>query len=90
MRHYYDAYSLLLRPEVQKFIGTAAYKAHKATRFRQGDEPDLTKNQAFILSDPATREGYRKAYAATSALYYAGRPSFEAILATFATRLDRL
>jgi hypothetical protein len=27
------------------------YKAHKATRFRQGDEPDVTKNEAFILSN---------------------------------------
>ena len=90
MRHYYDVYSLLQRPEVQKFIGTNAYKAHKATRFRQGDEPDLTKNQAFILSDPATREAYRKAYAATSALYYAGQPSFDDILATFAVWRDRL
>ena len=26
MRHYYDVYSLLKRPEVQEFIGTDAYK----------------------------------------------------------------
>ncbi|MGH9810231.1 MAG: nucleotidyl transferase AbiEii/AbiGii toxin family protein, partial [Terriglobia bacterium] len=26
MRHYYDIYSLLQRPEVQKFIGTEEYK----------------------------------------------------------------
>src|SRR5215470_10739094 len=29
MRHYYDIYELLRHPEVQKFIGTDAYKAHK-------------------------------------------------------------
>ena len=29
MRHYYDVYSLLKRPEVQAFIGTDAYNAHK-------------------------------------------------------------
>lgn len=33
MRHYYDAYSLLKRPEVQAFIGTEAYKAHKTGGF---------------------------------------------------------
>jgi len=71
MRHYY-VYSLLQRPEVQEFIGTDAYKAHKARRFRQGDEPDPTKNEAFILSDPATRDAYRAAYETTSALYYGG------------------
>ena len=31
MRHYYDVYSLLRRPEVQAFIGTEAYKAHKTS-----------------------------------------------------------
>ena len=34
MRHYYDACSLLERPEVQAFIGTDAYKAHQAQRSR--------------------------------------------------------
>jgi Nucleotidyl transferase AbiEii toxin, Type IV TA system len=33
MRHYYDVYSLLRRPEVQSFIGTVDYKAHKASDF---------------------------------------------------------
>src|SRR5262249_42974790 len=51
MRHYHDLYDLLRRPEVQAFIGTAPYKEHKKKRFRSGDNPDLTQNQAFILSD---------------------------------------
>src|SRR6266436_5410161 len=37
MRHYYDVYGLLQRPEVQAFIGTEAYKAHKAKRFPKAD-----------------------------------------------------
>jgi hypothetical protein len=90
MRHYYDAHSLLQRPDVQRFIGTEAYKAHKAKRFRAGDEPDLTKNEAFLLRDPKMREAYRQAYEATSALYYAGRPSFDDILASFAKWVNRL
>ena len=52
MRHYYDVYSLLRLPEVQDFVGTDAYREHKAKRFRGGDERDLTKNQAFLLEDP--------------------------------------
>jgi hypothetical protein len=90
MRHYYDAYSLLQRPEVQAFVGTEPYKAHKARRFRGGDDPDISKNEAFVLSDPATRAEYEKAYAATSALYYGGKPGFEEILAQFMTWADRL
>jgi Nucleotidyl transferase AbiEii toxin, Type IV TA system len=61
MRHYYDAYSLLRRKDVQDFIGTEEYKAHKKKRFRPGDDHDITQNQAFILADPATRELYAKA-----------------------------
>lgn len=90
MRHYYDVHSLMQRPEVQNFIGTEAYKAHKAQRFRQGDEPDITKNEALHLSDPLTRAAYKKAYDATSGLYYAGRPSFEDILTTFREWAARL
>jgi hypothetical protein len=41
---YYDVYELLKRPEVQKFIGTAAYTAHKQARFRRDD------NQNILLS----------------------------------------
>lgn len=90
MRHYYDVYSLLRRPEVQAFIGTDAYQAHKARRFRGGDERDLTKNPAFQLKDPHTRSAYQKAYDLSGALYYAGRPTFDEILAEIGRWADRL
>jgi len=80
MRHYYDVYCLLCRPEVQAFMGTDAYKAHKAKRFRRDDNPNIAENEAFVLSDPQTRETYETAYAGTSALYYKARPTFEEIL----------
>ncbi len=80
MRHYYDVYSLLRRPEVKAFIGTDAYKAHKAKRFRHADNPNIAQNQAFILSDPGTRKSYARAYADTSALYYGEKPTFDQIL----------
>lgn len=90
MRHYYDAYSLLQRPEVQAFVGTDAYNAHKKERFRQGDDPDISNNQAFIMSDSETRATYAKAYDATSALYYSGKPTFDQILEEFTTWAKRL
>lgn len=90
MRHYYDVYGLLRRPEVQAFIGTDAYKAHKAKRFRTADNPNLTQNQAFVLSDPETRKAYAKAYADTSALYYGDKPSFDQILDAIAAWRERL
>ena len=90
MRHYYDVYSLLERPDVQTFIGTEEYKAHKAKRFRQGDNPNIAENQAFILADPETRAAYEKAYGATSALYYGDKPTFAQILKTIGTCATRL
>jgi hypothetical protein len=81
---------LLRRPEVRAFIGTEEYKAHKAKRFRGADNPKLDENQAFILTDPRTRETYRTAYEQTGALYYKKKPSFSEILeeiALWATRL---
>lgn len=90
MRHYYDAYSLLQRPEVQAFLGTDAYKVHKAKRFRGGDNPNIAENDAFILSDPETLAIYKEAYAKTGALYYNDKPTFDQILEEIADWADRL
>jgi len=90
MRHYYDIYSLLRRPEVQAFIGTADYQAHKTKRFRAGDNPNIAQNQAFIVSDPEVRKAYTKAFAESSALYYGDKPTFEQILGEISKSSDRL
>jgi hypothetical protein len=90
MRHYYDVHGLLQRPDVQAFIGTDAYRKHKAKRFRKGDNPNIAQNEAFILSDPETRKLYDKAYAYSSALYYGDKPTFDQILQTIGTWIDRL
>ena len=90
MRHYYDVYGLLQRPEVRAFIGADAYKAHKAKRFRRGDNPNIVQNDAFVLSNPETRKAYEKAYEDTSALYYGDKPSFDQILKEIALWADRL
>jgi hypothetical protein len=90
MRHYYDLYSLLQRPEVQAFVGTDEYKAHKAKRFRQGDNTNIAQNEAFILSDPETRKIYEEAHMTSSALYYGNKPTFEEIVETIGLWANRL
>ena len=80
MRHYYDVFCLLQAPEVRTFIGTKHYEAHKQHRFRAKDNPVLAQNEAFLLSDPATREIYADAYALPRTLYYASKPDFATIM----------
>lgn len=59
MRQYYDIACLLQRDDVQKFIGTEEYNAHKARRFPNKDlENPLSRNEAFLLSDPAKRKRF--------------------------------
>jgi len=90
MRHYYDIYSLLQRPEVQAFIGTDAYHAHKLKRFRRGDNLDIAANEAFILSDSKIRAVYAKAFTESTALYYGNKPTFDQVLARVGEWRDRL
>ncbi len=90
MRHYYDVFCLLDDESVQAFIGTQAYLDHKDHRFRGDDERELTRNEAFALSDPATRRLYAAAYDRTRALYYRRQPSLDEILARLGEALPRL
>lgn len=90
MRHYYDAYCLLDRPDVQAFIGTGEYRAHKERRFRQGDNQIIAQNEAFVLSDSRTRELYARAFSSSTALYYGDTPTFEQLLAKIGSWIERL
>lgn len=81
MRHYYDIYCLLEDESVKSFIGSYEYHAHKRDRFPAIDyQIPIAKNEAFILSDVATRKLYQENYLATSALYYQTQPSFDELL----------
>jgi len=90
MRHYYDVYSLLQRPDVRDFIGTDEYKAHKAKRFPRTDNKNIAQNEAFVISDPATRQTYKEVFAASGALYFGTKPSFDQILGEIKKWIDRL
>jgi Nucleotidyl transferase AbiEii toxin, Type IV TA system len=90
MRHYYDIYELLRRSEVQKFIGADAYRVHKQARFRKDDKQNIAENEAFILRDAKTRALYADAYERSSALYYAGKPTFEQMLAEITKWANKL
>jgi hypothetical protein len=84
MRHYYDIYCLLNVKEVREFIGTKEYLAHKKKRFRKGDNLDLTKNEAFLLSEPAIRESYASAFKNSKDLFYRPQPEFDQVMTAIA------
>ena len=91
MRQYYDLYCLLGSPLVQEFIGSPRYKEHKKKRFPKADfEIPIRENEAFLLSNPATREAFEKRYRSTAALYYRGQPAFDDVLNRLKPYLDRL
>ncbi len=90
LRHYYDVSQLLKLERVQNFIGTEAYIAHKKKRFKEKDEQDLTKNEAFIISDSDVRQKYNKAFLISKDLYYKGQPSFDGFLTDIKPWLEKL
>jgi hypothetical protein len=83
IRHYYDVMCLLEVKEVRDFIGTAVYLKHKEERFRGNLRGlDLSRCEAFLLSDKATRALFLSEYEKTKSLYYSKRPSFDDIVAS--------
>ncbi|MEJ7823131.1 MAG: nucleotidyl transferase AbiEii/AbiGii toxin family protein [Chitinophagaceae bacterium] len=91
MRQYYDIACLLENEEVQKFIGTYEYHAHKKIRFPKKEyEIPITKNEAFLLSDATMRETFRKRYRETKGLYYKGQRKFDELLDIIKGHIDKL
>lgn len=90
MRHYYDIYCLLDNAPVQAFIGTPKYCAHKQARFPKADNQHIASNEAFLLSDPATRALYQREYEKTAALYYTGQIPFADILTRIHQHIEQL
>lgn len=90
LRHYYDIYKLLERTEVQQYIGTSDYEERKERRFPASDNRKIKENEAFLLSDPATRKLYAEEYQKTKTLYYKGQVPFDEILDRIAQHIDRL
>lgn len=90
MRHYYDVFMLLQRGDVKRFIGTGKYKEHKGKKFRSGDEKDLRKNEAFIMSDNEVFSFYNEKFIESLDLYYRGQPSFREILDQLKLYLSKL
>ncbi len=50
----------------------------------------IAANEAFSLRDPEARTALRRAYEASSALYYAGQPVFEDLLGRIAEWAPKL
>jgi hypothetical protein len=91
MRQYYDVYCLIDQPEVQKFIGSQEYEAHKQKRFPTQDlEIPIAKQEAFLLNDRILRAKFRKRYEDTKSLYYKGQPDFEEVLKRIKNSIHKL
>ena len=90
MRHYYDIRQLLGHPDVVAFIGTPEYQERKKVRFRAGDNLNISENEAFLLSDPATRDQYALAYQATASLYFDDQVPFDVVLEKIQSQIERL
>jgi hypothetical protein len=75
--------------EVQAFIGTEEYRAHKKRRFRQADNPSINENEAFLLSGGRVRATYEEAYDRSCALYYRDLPTLDSIMSTIQTHASR-
>jgi hypothetical protein len=90
MRHYYDISQLLGHPDVAAFIGTPEYQERKKVRFRAGDNLNISENEAFLLSDPATRDQYALAYQATASLYFDDQVPFDVVLEKIQSQIERL
>jgi len=90
MRHYYDISQLLEHPDVADFIGTAEYQERKKIRFRIGDNLNISENEAFLLSDPTTRDQYALAYQTTASLYFNDQTPFDTILDRIQSRIEEL
>ncbi len=89
IRHYYDLYHLIDRPEVQAFIGSPEYEAFKKERFG-GDDTLVANSDAFILGDRVTRALFEKEYDRSASLYFKGRPTLGQILQRIGQDLARL
>lgn len=91
MRQYYDVYRLLQRDDIQHFITTQEYLAHKRDWFPAADsDVPLSEKEAFLLSDEKIRAEFMNRYQATSSLYYLGQPDFDEILEFIQASLQKL
>ena len=91
MRQYYDIYCLLANQEVLDFIGTEEYQNHKKIRFPKEDyDLPIWENEAFLLTDKALRDNFKKRYERIKALYYNGQPGFDDLLERIKEKIDQL
>lgn len=90
-RQYYDVYRLLQRSDVQQFIATPEYLAHKLDWFPSADlDVPLVEKEAFLLTDKKIRTEFTSRYQGTSSLYYLGQPDFDKILEFIQANLGKL
>ena len=90
MRQYYDVYCLLIDPEVNDFISTPEYMAHKKERFRGADKAiPLSAHPALLLPDPEIRRSFEQRYKDSSSLYYNEQPEFGVVMTGIQENIHR-
>lgn len=89
IRHYYDLYQLIDRPEVQAFIGTPDYENFKKERFGS-DDTKISNSDALKLGDAADLALFENEYNRSASLYFKGRPTLMEILERVTKDLERL
>jgi hypothetical protein len=90
LRHYYDVYQLLNQKRILDFIGNKEYFDHKQKRFRSQDEMNISKNEAFLLSDQQVRKLYAVEFEKKSAIYFGKQPTFLEVLERIHKNIDKL
>lgn len=90
IRHYYDIYQLLNTEQINVFLKTEAYQAYKQEKFGTLNEPDLTKNPAFQLSEPGELDKFSSLYQKKAEIYFGTIPSFKEIITCIKNQASQL
>lgn len=67
-----------------------AYAARKAQRFRTGDEQIISRNPAFLLTDPELLQRFTQEFHRTSSLYYQEQVKFPELIQRIHKNLSRM
>ncbi len=78
------------RKFLHEHIGSPEYLEHRSKMFPNEQIGSLGKNEAFLLSDSATRQRHEEEYNSKAPMYYRDRPAFGDILSGMKHRLSEL
>ena len=80
---------MLDQADIQKFIGTKPYQAHKKERLKKLSDT-IRNHPAFSLSNPKEKLLFEKEYLRQKSLYYTGQIPFIKILSRIKKYSEKL